>query len=87
MRNFIEIECCNCGVIFMVSEGLNDNWKKTKATFHCPNGHGQSYTKSTEENLREMLEFKRKRITDQDIEIARLERKLNLKLKKNGKSK
>ena len=87
MRNFIEIECINCGILFGMSETFNLNLRKSKANFHCPNGHGMSYIKSTEEFQAEHLDQKRKEIFRLETEIQRLERQLKSKSRKNGKSK
>lgn len=73
MENFTKIECCNCGVLFAVSTTLDKNWHKTKATFYCPNGHPQSYTKSTEEYLKEQLEQKDRLISVKNADIFKLE--------------
>lgn len=72
MENPKTIECCNCGVLFQVSATLNANWLKTKQTFYCPNGHPQSYIKSTEETLRERIEYKDRAISEKSREIDRL---------------
>ena len=79
METFTKIECCNCGVIWGVSPQLQQNWRRTKNIFFCPNGHSQSYTESTADILR-------KRIIDKDIKINNLEiensRLLKFKTKK-----
>ena len=36
-------ECCNCGVLFAFPNDLHDVLNRTKRTFYCPSGHGQSY--------------------------------------------
>ncbi len=82
--DFTIIECCNCGVLFAVSEELRLNWLKTKDTFHCPNGHPQSYTKSTAETLQEKLNAKDKQMVEMNDKIYSLQAELN---KKNRKKK
>jgi hypothetical protein len=69
MNYTAEIECCNCGVVFLVSERLHLSWRRTKQTFYCPNGHGQSYTKSTAAILEE-------RLAKKDEEIQKLQKEL-----------
>jgi len=76
---YIDIECYNCGVIFSVSNELDQNFRKTKKLFYCPNGHGQSYTKGTAEILSEQLQDKKNRVFELENEVARLERKLKRK--------
>lgn len=61
MNNYIDIECCNCGIVWGVSETLNKNWKENKQPFYCPNGHGQSYIKSTADQLRDDLKKEREK--------------------------
>ncbi len=38
------ITCANCAVPFSVTEDFQDDLRRTKKTFYCPNGHSQSYT-------------------------------------------
>ena len=80
---FIDVECCNCGVIFLVSERLRKNWLETKGTFYCPNGHPQSYTKSNSEKLKEELASKNNSLALKDNIISRLEKQLTEEKNKN----
>ena len=75
MDNFIEEECCTCGVLFAISKALQLNWKDNNQTFYCPNGHRQSYIKSTEQTLRENIKLKERRIETLEIENNKIERK------------
>ncbi len=77
----VDVDCFKCGIVFWVSNKLNDNWKRDKTTFYCPNGHGQSYSKSTADILQEKLDGKERRVTYLESENVRLERENN-KLKK-----
>jgi hypothetical protein len=70
-QEFVSIECCNCGVVFAVSTHLDKQWHKEKKIFYCPNGHGQSYTRSTAEFLQEKLDAR-------DSEIRALKHELYL---------
>lgn len=80
----IKITCCNCYVPFWIEEEHNEELKRTKATFYCPNGHPQSYVgKSDKEKaaeLREEVERQRKlRINERvekNQEIAHLKNKV-----------
>jgi hypothetical protein len=47
--------CCQCGVIFAMTESYKASRKKDKEYFYCPNGHAQHYTKSDADHLREEL--------------------------------
>jgi hypothetical protein len=76
--DLIDIDCCDCGLTFFVQKKLQSNWKRDKATFYCPNGHAQSYVKSTAEILQAEIDLK-------NIKIAELES--DLKKANNKKSK
>ena len=77
MENLSNIECCNCGILFSISSTFNANLKQNKQLFYCPNGHPQSYTKSTADILRERLDKKESEAFEKDIKINSLERDLN----------
>ena len=62
-------ECCHCGVIFGVPEICGKNYRKTKQTFYCPNGHGQSYTESEAERLQKIINSKNTEIQNLKNEI------------------
>lgn len=78
-------ECCNCGCDWWISQEMNSNLRKTKRSFYCPNGHAQSYTKSTAEFLQGELDQKNNRILLLAKNSAKIARKLKIaenKLKK-----
>ena len=50
------IICCSCGIPFAVPSNYKRHLQQTQDGFYCPNGHRQSYTKSTADILREKLE-------------------------------
>ncbi len=49
-------ECISCGCTYAVTSQFQDKRKQDKRNFYCPNGHAQSYTKSTADTLREKVE-------------------------------
>ena len=69
IHDFKKIECCNCGILFAVSETMNNHWKDDKKTFHCPNGHPQSYTESEADRLKVRLDAKVKIIISLENQI------------------
>lgn len=82
-QDFSVEECCTCGVKFAISTDLKNNFKETKKTFYCPNGHGQAYVKSTAEILQEKLDETKRKLADRtneidekDLELGRLNRKI-----------
>lgn len=57
-RLYIE-HCYKCGITFGMPEDFRDYCKRDKASFYCPNGHGQVYTRSKEQELEAALEAAR----------------------------
>lgn len=59
--NLVVEECCNCGVVFAMSETLYDRCRKQSSAapgptrnFYCPNGHEQHYIgRNREQELEE----------------------------------
>jgi len=50
------ITCCNCGVEFGMTVYFEQQRREDKRTFHCPNGHPQSYTESRADKLERQLQ-------------------------------
>lgn len=71
-KNIEHQECINCGVDMWISASMLTELKKSKATFYCIHGHGQSYTKGTIEILKEKIAAK-------DETIAMLQRQIDAK--------
>lgn len=55
-QDFEIMVCYNCSVSFAMTVKLNDRRRSDQKSFWCPNGHQQSYCKSTESKLKERLE-------------------------------
>ena len=49
--------CCVCGIKFCMSKEHSDMLRRTKRTFYCPSGHGQSYMGETYKQKLENLEI------------------------------
>lgn len=81
-KQYTENECCKCGVISLISVSLDKAYRASKASFYCPNGHAQSYVKSTEQILNETLAQKDEKISELYREIEVLNRKRNKRSKK-----
>jgi hypothetical protein len=65
--------CCSCGLRFAFPASFQKQRKEDRRTFHCPNGHSQSYTGKTEaEKLREELESEKRRHEYASAEVERL---------------
>ena len=57
-----EIQCCTCGLSFVVPISWKEHRVKQRNTFWCPNGHLQSFIGRTEEQrLRDELAHERHR--------------------------
>jgi hypothetical protein len=46
-------ECCNCGVVFWITDYMQSCRLKDAQSFYCPNGHPQSYGKTEADKVRE----------------------------------
>jgi len=61
------LTCCSCGSAFGVPEHWCSERRSDQRNFYCPNGHVQTFVKSSVEVLREQ----------KDAEISALQAKLN----------
>lgn len=57
-RDFSELTCGECGIVFAIETHLRDKWVDTKHSFYCPNGHSRRFTGEAEADRvrREMSE-------------------------------
>lgn len=46
--DFNEVTCADCGIVFKFSKKIEELWRTTGKTFHCPNGHRLTWPKETE---------------------------------------
>lgn len=83
------IECCNCGIPFMVPLRFKECLRRDKTQFYCPVGHPQSYRRSNEEIKiekyeRELQEKDNQLIRERQLvaETAAQKNKLERQLKK-----
>lgn len=82
----IEEHACareGCGVAFWITENFGDRRRADHRSFHCPNGHSQSYKGETDAQklVREHSE-KARIVGEKNAEIARLEEQLRKKCRK-----
>jgi len=62
--------CCNCGIAFGMPSDFRDVLlNDSNKSFYCPNGHGQHFVKSREQQLREDAE---KKLRQKENELANL---------------
>lgn len=63
-------QCCTCGVVFGLPSDLQERLMNNPSkSFYCPNGHGQHYSKSKEQRLREEAE---RRLQQKESELANI---------------
>lgn len=53
------VVCYKCGVPFAMPERLRKHFLDSGESFHCPSGHSQAYTISTEDRLKKQMEQQR----------------------------
>lgn len=70
MARFVEkawletVTCCNCGMLFAMTEDFKRRRHDDHETFYCPAGHAQHYTGATEaQKLKRELERKENELT------------------------
>lgn len=69
-------ECCECGMIFAVTEDFQRRRQSDKRSFTCPNGHSQSYKESPEDRLQKQLEAERRKLSNAQFELIAAEKKV-----------
>lgn len=57
--------CCICGVQWGVPTELYQYWKRDGTSFYCPNGHRQSMTDTT----KQQLERAQKQLAQKEMEV------------------
>jgi type 1 glutamine amidotransferase len=75
------IECCVCAMNFAVPVTYKENLRKNKTLFYCPMGHTQSYSKSTEQLLKEAHKEETERLKNANRHLYDELEKLKLKCK------
>lgn len=61
--------CCNCAVMFAMPTELRQRRKRQGGIFYCPNGHGQHYTETTEQQLKDELQETRGKLANREFEL------------------
>lgn len=74
--NTVQITCCaaGCGVPWWVEEGFSIQLHKDHRTFHCPNGHPQSFRGVSDEVKLAHAEM---RLAVSRVAASRLQRELD----------
>lgn len=57
--------CFKCGVLFAMTEDFQENLRRNRNTFYCPNGHGQVYTGKTDAQKLKDAEARETALNDQ----------------------
>jgi hypothetical protein len=48
-HQFESVECYKCHVVFAMTKEMDDQRRKDRGTFYCPNGHAQHYSGKSDE--------------------------------------
>lgn len=59
IEQIVKETCCNCGIVFGMSESFKELKLKNGESFYCPNGHGQHYTNKETKEEKLIAEVKR----------------------------
>lgn len=62
---YCEVDCCECGIKFKFAKKIEEMWRKSGKTFHCPNGHNLAWSKDAE--TAEAKELKKLKIEHQAL--------------------
>lgn len=76
--------CCECGNLFAMTEAFAQQRQSDRARFYCPNGHGQAYLESTEQQLRRRLANVEEDLRITKVDQAKTERDLRRALARAG---
>lgn len=69
-----EVDCCACGLVFMVPEDWEAERRKSGTGFYCPNGHSLTWGKSEADKLRERVASLEAKLTHAQDQRAAAER-------------
>lgn len=70
-EEFNEVTCCSCGIMFGFPKRVEEQWRRTGKTFHCPNGHPLVWSVDKDKETPEQKELKSLR-----VEVKELKAKL-----------
>ena len=57
-QTLVTENCCQCGVLYAMPRGMQENRRNNGGNFYCPNGHPQIYAKPRVKELEAELEHK-----------------------------
>lgn len=84
-KDYEEVDCCGCGIVFMIGLEYQKTLRENKKTFYCPNGHTLSYVKSLSQILKDTVVEKEKTILNLYEEIRILKKEVSKKAKPKKK--
>lgn len=82
MLKFVTETCCNCGIVFAITEERHERLVETKENFYCPNGHSQHYLGQSKDAQIEELKLSVQMRENQLSEERRKREKLEKRIKK-----
>ncbi len=68
---YTTIDCPNCGILFAITQELEERRRGDGKSFYCPNGHSMSYHGSTSEKLKKERDRSANLVARLDQERAR----------------
>ncbi len=82
---YFEVTCPNCGIDFQIPKKMEDIWRGSGKSFHCPNGHGMGWTPPTDDDfkkeiksLKQKLKTAEEKIASQTTRIEELENEIEI---------
>ncbi len=72
----VEVQCCNCGAYFGIERGRYDRLLSHGGTFHCTNGHPQSFTETELTKAKRERDRLRQQLAERDDDLRKKEAQL-----------
>jgi hypothetical protein len=85
---WIRYNCINCDCEFYISPRMNEQRRKDKQSFYCPNGHAQAFVEGEADKLRrerDRLKQENSRLQENELRLAREASELETKLQEAKK--
>lgn len=80
----VVMDCCVCGVIYALSAHMRNEREENGGSWHCPNGHKLSYTKSQVQREREKREATERLLRQTESRAERLSDQVGLERKRTA---
>ena len=74
-EEFNSVTCNTCGIEFKFRKTVEELWRKSEKTFHCPNGHGLVWNKPKESEEEKELKKLRAEVNELRTKLVAAEKK------------